>query len=86
MLFLFPKRNTSKHQRHQNHPCVFSVQRSQVVFALVGFSYVVGSITGSLGQLRSMLCPESASGWDSETGGVVLGSKYIQEEGEIRIV
>ncbi|CAJ1435485.1 unnamed protein product [Effrenium voratum] len=25
-----------------------------VVFALVGFSYVVGSITGSLGQLRSM--------------------------------
>ena len=26
----------------------------QVVFALVGFSYVVGSITGSLGQLRSM--------------------------------
>lgn len=30
----------------------------QVVFALVGFSYVVGSITGSLGQLRSMCGPE----------------------------
>ena len=32
-----------------DEPVVF-----QVVFALVGFSYVVGSITGSLGQLRSM--------------------------------
>ncbi|CAK0899575.1 unnamed protein product [Prorocentrum cordatum] len=35
-----------------------------VVFALVGFSYIVGSITGSLGQLRSMQAEESTLFWD----------------------
>merc|ERR1719382_1544790 len=35
-----------------------------VVFALVGFSYMVGSITGSLGQLRSMHAEESMLFWD----------------------
>jgi len=35
-----------------------------VVFALVGFSYMVGSIPGSLGQLRSMHAEESILFWD----------------------
>jgi hypothetical protein len=35
-----------------------------VVFALVGFSYMVGSITGLLGQLRSMHAEESVLFWD----------------------
>lgn len=35
-----------------------------VVFALVGFSYVVGSITGSLTQLRSLHEEESKQFWD----------------------
>jgi hypothetical protein len=35
-----------------------------VVFALVGFSYMVGSITGSLGQLRNMHAEESTLFWD----------------------
>ncbi|CAK0907668.1 unnamed protein product [Prorocentrum cordatum] len=35
-----------------------------VIFALVGFSYIVGSITGSLGQLRSMHAEESTLFWD----------------------
>ncbi|CAK0882271.1 unnamed protein product [Prorocentrum cordatum] len=35
-----------------------------VVLALVGFSYIVGSITGSLGQLRNMNAEESMLFWD----------------------
>jgi hypothetical protein len=47
----------------QNFPeRVFNI--SVVVFALVGFSYVVGSITGSLAQLRSVSEEESKLFWD----------------------
>merc|ERR1719229_1439944 len=35
-----------------------------VIFALVGFSYIVGSITGSLAQLRNMHAQESNLFWD----------------------
>merc|ERR1719343_1512046 len=47
----------------QNFPeRVFTI--SVVVCALVGFSYVVGSITGSLAQLRSLKEEESKLFWD----------------------
>jgi CRP-like cAMP-binding protein len=35
-----------------------------VIFALVGFSYIVGSITGSLAQLRNMHAEEAKLFWD----------------------
>jgi hypothetical protein len=38
-----------------------------VVFGLVGFSYMVGSITGSLGQLRNMHAEETKLFWDLKT-------------------
>ncbi|CAK0884090.1 unnamed protein product [Prorocentrum cordatum] len=35
-----------------------------VIFALLGFSYILGSVTGSLAQLRSMRAEESNLFWD----------------------
>jgi hypothetical protein len=53
-----------------------------VIFALVGFSYIVGSITGSLSTLRSMNAEESKLFWELRR---YLYKNNVQQELSLRI-
>jgi hypothetical protein len=59
---------------------VFTI--SVVVSALVGFSYVVGSITGSLAQLRSLKEEESKQFWDLR---VYLKKNHVEHVLAVRV-